>query len=132
MFFISAPSRAPDFVIAQTSNSTSLVVKWSHLPKEYFQGKPIGYYIAYYPADLESDTNFMNVNFALNYTVLSNLTAYTIYVINVSAVSSGGKGPAKTTWVRTQAEGKIQVETIEFLLPYNISSDTYNNQKTLF
>ena len=74
----------------------------------------------------------MNVNFALNYTVLSNLTAYTIYVINVAAVSSGGKGPAKTTWVRTQAEGKIQVETIEFLLPYNISSDTYNNQKTLF
>lgn len=94
-------------VIAQTANSTSLVVKWTHLPKEHFRGLPIGYHIAFLPACLESDIKFMNVNLASNSSILSNLTAYTMYVINVSAVSSGGKGPAKTTKARTQAAGTI-------------------------
>lgn len=54
----------------------------------------------------------MNVNFASNSTILSNLTAYTIYVINVSAVSPGGKGPANTARARTQAEGNKYVEIV--------------------
>ena len=49
----------------------------------------------------------MNVNLASNSSILSNLTAYTMYVINVSAVSYGGKGPAKTAKARTQAAGTI-------------------------
>lgn len=53
----------------------------------------------------------MNVNFASNSIVLANLTAHTLYVINVSAVSPGGLGPANTTTARTQAAGNIQVET---------------------
>lgn len=100
-------------MIAQTSNSTSLVVKWSHLPDEYFQGKPVGYYITYVSADLKRDINFINVDFALNHTLLSNLTAYTMYVINVSAVSPGGIGPSNTARARTQATGNIYVETVE-------------------
>ena len=56
----------------------------------------------------------MNVNFSSNSTILSNLTVYTMYVINVSAVSSGGIGPAKTASARTDAEGNIQVESVEF------------------
>ena len=94
-------------VIAQTANSTSLVVKWTHLPEEHFGGIPIGYHIAFFPAHLESNIKFMNVNLASNSSILSNLTAYTMYVINVSAVSPGGKGPAKTTKARTQAAGNI-------------------------
>lgn len=94
-------------VIARTSNSTSLVVKWSHLSKEHFRGKPVGYYITYFPADSEGDIDFVNVDLASNYTVLLNLTAYTMYVINVSAVTPGGIGPANMARARTEAEGNI-------------------------
>ena len=38
-------------------------------------------------------------------TVLANLTVYTVYVVNVSALSSGGIGPARTVKARTDARG---------------------------
>ena len=40
-----------------------------------------------------------------NTTVLINLAAFTMYVINVSAVSSGGVGPGNTTKARTNDAG---------------------------
>ena len=48
----------------------------------------------------------MSLNYATNTTILTNLTIYAMYVINVSAVSSGGIGLAKTARARTDAEGK--------------------------
>ena len=103
--FLSAPLRAPDLVTAFNSSSTSLVVKWSHLLDGDFQGKPIGYNITYYAAETVGDKNVVNVNYTTNITALSNLTVYTMYVINVSAVSSGGTGPANTVKARTGAKG---------------------------
>ena len=38
-------------------------------------------------------------------TVLANLTVYTVYGVNVSALSSGGIGPASTVKARTDARG---------------------------
>ena len=108
MFFcISAPSRAPDFVIAQTSSSISLVIKWSHLLEEHFQGQPIGYYVAYFPANFKGGIDFVNVNLESNNTTLLNLTAHTMYVINVSAVSTEGVGLANTAKARTLAAGNL-------------------------
>ena len=49
----------------------------------------------------------MNVNFESNNTILSNLTAHTMYVINVSAVSTGGVGPGNTAKARTLAAGNL-------------------------
>lgn len=85
----------------------SLVVKWSHLPEESFQGHPIGYDITYYSAGLQNDVNYVTVNYTTNITTLTNLSVYTMYVINVSARSSGGKGPANTAMARTSADGRI-------------------------
>ena len=92
---------------AYNSSSTSLVVKWSHLPEEHFQGEPIGYSITYYPDDLRRDSNFVTVSYkrTINTTTLTDLAVYTMYIINVSAVSSGGIGPANTAKARTDAEG---------------------------
>ena len=101
-----APSLVPDFVAVHNKSSTSLIAKWSQLPGEYFQGEPIGYNITYYPVDSKSDKRFVTVNYTLNSSTLSNLTVFTMYVINVSAVSSGGVGPANTVKARTRAEGK--------------------------
>ena len=104
---ISAPCRAPDLVIAYNLSSTSLVVKWRHLPENYFQGEPISYRITYIPTALENNINVFSVNYTSNTTTLTNLAVYTVYVINVSAVSSGGIGPANTVKARTGAEGKM-------------------------
>ena len=86
-------------------NSSSLLVKWSHLQKGDFYGPPIGYIITYYPVDLDGNVKLVRVNFTTSTTTLANLTVYTMYVINVSAVSSGGIGPANTIQARTGAEG---------------------------
>ena len=75
------------------------------MSKHLFYGKPIGYNIAYHPVGIEQNLNFVTVNYT-NITVLSNLTPFTVYVINVSAVSSGGVGPGNTTKALTDAAGK--------------------------
>ena len=82
------------------------MVKWSRLSKNHFQGEPISYQIVYYPANAEVERISMNAKYTTNTKTLTNLTVYTMYVINVSAVSSGGIGPAKTARARTDAEGK--------------------------
>ena len=92
-------------VIVYNSSPTSLLVQWTRLPEEDFCGQPIGYNILYYPAEVESDINFVTLNYTTNTTTLTSLTVYTMYVINVSAVSSGGIGPVKTTKAQTGAEG---------------------------
>lgn len=108
ILFLLAPFRAPTSVISHNASSTNLVVKWSHLLEEDFQGQPIGYIITYHPNDLENDLTSIKVNFTRNSTTLTNLTGYTVYVIKVSAVSSGGIGPANTVKARTDAGGKKQ------------------------
>ena len=55
---------------------------------------------------MENDLKFVNVNYTTNTTTFTDLAVYTMYVINVSAVSSGGVGPAKMVITRTDSEGK--------------------------
>ena len=80
-------------------------MEWSQLPEIYFQGRPIGYDITYYPVYSEREINRLNTHFGMNTITLTNLSVYTLYVINVSAMSSGGIGPANTAVGRTDAEG---------------------------
>ena len=75
------------------------------MPKQYFQGNRIGYNIRYYPVDLKRNTISFIVNYTKNTAALKNLTIYTMYIINVSAVSSGGVGPGNMTITQTEAEG---------------------------
>ena len=67
----------------------------------------MGYKIVYHPVNAESGRKSQNVNFTTNNTTLTNLTVYTMYVINVSAVSSRGIGPANTAKARTDAAGRV-------------------------
>ena len=100
----SAPARAPNIIIAYNSSSTSLVVKWSHLSKRYFNGEVLGYKVKYQPFGLESNISSVTVNYE-NITELTNLSAFTMYVVTVSAVSSGGVGPWNTNKARTDDAG---------------------------
>jgi len=74
--------------------------------KQYYQGKPTGYHITYYTFDYKGDFKFVSVNYTTNMTNLTDLAVDALYVVNVSAVSSGGVGPAKMVISRTDAEGK--------------------------
>ena len=77
-------------------------MKWSHLHKQYFQGIPVGYKIDFYPVDLGSrDSNSVSVKYSTNTTTLTGLTVDTMYIVQVSAVSSGGVGPSKKTLAET-------------------------------
>ena len=73
-----------------------------------FQGKPIGYKITFHTVESGIDVSHVSVNYTINSTTLTNLTAYTMYVIRVSAVSSGGIGPANTVEARTDSEGTAE------------------------
>ena len=101
----SVPSRPPKLVTAYSISSTSLVVKWSHVPRKNFVGKPIGYRI-YYNSYMDDNFQFVSVNYTINAITLTNLDFYTEYFIAVAAVSSGGVGPAETTTVTT-GESKL-------------------------
>lgn len=64
-------------------------------------------YVTYFPANFKGGVDFVNVNLESNNTTLSNLTAHTMDVINVSAVSTEGVGLANTAKARTLAAGNL-------------------------
>ena len=66
------------------------------MSRKHFNGKPLGYKVTYHPAGLEQNSSFVTLNYK-NTTELANLTTFTEYIIYVSAVSSGGVGPATST-----------------------------------
>ena len=79
------------------------------MPKQYFNGKPIGYKISYCPVGLERNLSFMTVNYTTNFTELTNLIVFTEYVVTVSAVSSGGLGPWLSTTAQTDVDGRFKM-----------------------
>ena len=78
-------------------------MKWNQIHNRYFQGRPIGYKIVFYPVDLKGRDyiDSVSVNYLTNATTLSGLAVDTMYTVQVSAVSSGGVGPAKETLAET-------------------------------
>lgn len=71
---------------------------------KHFNGKVLGYKVTYHPVGLEQNSSFVTVNYA-NTTELTDLVAFTVYVINVSAVSSGGVGPGNYAVSQTDDTG---------------------------
>ena len=83
---------------------------------KHFNGKVLGYKVIYHPVGLEQNLSFVTVNYT-NTTELTNLVAFTVYVINVSAVSSGGVGPGNYAVSQTDDTGKNI--TITYVRPAN-------------
>ena len=71
----------------------------------------MGYKVTYYPDGLESVINLVAVNLT-NTTELTNLSAFTMYVINISAMSSGGVGPWNTIKARTDDAGTKETDRL--------------------
>ena len=103
----SGRSLAPDWVTAYNTSSTSLVVKWSHVPRQFVRGKPIEYNIVY-ASFKDSDVQVVRVNYTTNTINLTNLYVYARYAIAVSVVSSGGEGYIKATFAST-GENRLSI-----------------------
>ena len=93
-----------------------------------FNGQYIGYQITYFAVDSESQFHLATVNYTKNFTELTNLTAFTEYVVTVSAVSSGGVGPKALTIARTDEAGKIDCLSISCLV-MNVNNRTYESAR---
>ena len=85
------------------------------MSKQYFNGKPIGYKISFYPVGLERNFSFVIVNYTTNSIELTNLTVFTEYVINVSAVSSGAMGPGTSIRARTDVDGRFKMPKMRIM-----------------
>lgn len=96
----SVPSRPPDWVTAYNTSSTSLVVKWTHVPKYHFGKNPVGYNI-YYISDLDEHFQSVSVNYTTSTITLTNLHVYTQYYVGVVAENSVGEGHAQTAFAST-------------------------------
>ena len=95
------------------------------MPRQYLQGKPIGYNIVYYPVNLESNFHVLNVSYTTNTTNLTELDVYTLYAINVSAVSSGGVGPAKSSLALT---GSNTMLLLYCLVTYSSNEELFRSR----
>ena len=95
-----------------------------------FQGEPFGYLIIYHPAGLETRLAFFTVDFPSNIATMNDLGVYTMYVIKVSAVSSGGLGPANIVKARTDAAGKENLRKISFTKRKRYFPHQYINSRT--
>ena len=89
-------------VTVYNTSSTSLAVKWSHVHKQYFRGRPVGYKVVFYPVVLGNRYfKSVSVKYSTDTTTLTGLSVHTMYIVEVSAVSSGGVGPVKKTLAET-------------------------------
>ena len=111
---LSAPSVAPDSVLADSYSPSTLEIEWAGIPEKSFNGRPLGYNISYFPDGLESDLSFATIAYDFQsyyYHFLSGLAFNTTYVIRVSAVSGGGIGPGVDTIVTT---GKVMHQSVPY------------------
>ena len=86
------------------------------MSEDDFNGQRIGYQITYVTVNSKSDFHLATVNYTMNFTELTNLTAFTEYVVTVSAVSSGGVGPKALIIARTDEAGKFFCLSISCLI----------------
>ena len=81
------------------------------MSQQYFNGELIGYKISFSISSLQDSWNSETVGFQVDTIELRNLSAYTEYAVRVSAVSSGGVGPAIQTFATTDQEGERHLFT---------------------
>ncbi|XP_028829120.1 protein sidekick-1 isoform X2 [Denticeps clupeoides] len=89
-----APSVAPQSVEVNIVSSSQLDVLWEPPPLETQNGNIQGYKIYYWEKDKQNETEKVKVLFVPDTSVrLKNLTAYTSYLIKLSAFNAAGDGP---------------------------------------
>ena len=95
-----APTGAPDELISSSVESRSLTVQWGTVPCPNQRGPITGYRLRY-----SNGTSIVNTTDLTH--MLTGLTPFTSYSVQVAAVNAGGTGPYST------ASTALTVETLQ-------------------
>lgn len=114
----SVPSFGPLNVEANATSSTTIVVKWSDVPKEHQNGQIEGFKV-FYGANLRTSFQYKLISSNTTFTTtLTELKKFVVYHIQVLAFTRLGDGVLSTPPVRVQTfeDGKFQnLEVIKVL-----------------
>nr|XP_018916966.1 PREDICTED: Down syndrome cell adhesion molecule-like protein Dscam2 isoform X2 [Bemisia tabaci] len=117
-----APSSAPTGVIAESIDSTSILVKWKPAAEDLAHNNIAGYLIEY--GDTKDDwaqTRTVRGRKRFEY-ILHQLKEFTSYKITVKAFNSVGQGPASAPTISTTLEG------VPHLPPKNVRCASVSSQ----
>ena len=78
--------------MAQTINSTAILIEWGEVPEDQRNGEIISYEIWIIPAQFQEPT-FMNVSSPTQMAVIGNLEEFVNYTFAIRAYTAAGPGP---------------------------------------
>lgn len=116
IFLCSVPGAPPETVEGHNTSSTRIKVKWGEVPTDKRHGNIVNYTVIYKLSEGDPEMKKV-VDSPTRETVLTNLTRYTAYGIQVLAATVKGDGPrSKTIIVWTDEDGKYKEKNIKSLL----------------
>ena len=95
-------------IIVQTTDSTSLSVRWNPVPLGFENGVIIGYKVFYVDQANSAVKLYKNVSSSKLSVELTGLLVYTDYCIQLLAITRKGDGPLSDCIVAKTAEGGMQ------------------------
>ena len=114
------PGAAPQPVEGHNTSSTSILVTWGEVPADKQHGKILEYTVIYKKSERDDETKkpvvTPSAEFNSRQIMLTGLTEYTSYSIQVLAVTVKGDGPRSepiTVW--TDQDSKYKEKSIQFL-----------------
>ncbi|XP_048766735.2 proto-oncogene tyrosine-protein kinase ROS-like isoform X2 [Ostrea edulis] len=127
-----APSVAPQ--ISDVSSPTPTVISVTWKPPMYTNGQLLGYYLTLTPLSPQSKDKKLTIR-----EVAPDITQWTfrqlkpgqVYLVNVSATNSVGKGPAGSVNITTPGPGNLSTEDMPFLILAQDNKVVKQNMKLL-
>ena len=112
------PGAAPQPVEGHNTSSTSILVTWGEVPADKQHGKILEYTVIYKKSKRDDETKVVTPSdeFNTRQIMLTRLTEYTSYSIQVLAATVKGDGPRSepiTVW--TDQDSKYKEKSIQFL-----------------
>ena len=98
------PSNPPQSINAVANSPSTIIVAWTNLPQEQWNGQPIGALIKY--TDGIGHEGNKTVSFPTISIVLQNLVPATTYVLDVCALTTPGAGPCQRVQATTTPSRK--------------------------
>ena len=98
------PSNPPQSINAVANSPSTIIVEWTNLPQEQWNGQPIGTLIKY--TDGKGHERNKTVSFPSISIVLQDLVPVTTYVLDVCALTAPGAGPCQRVQATTTPSRK--------------------------
>ena len=112
-YLLTVPRISPKSIEATPNSPFSVIVAWSNLLQNEWNGKPIGYEVRY--NDLNGNFGNETVLFPVSSSTLQGLIPLTTYIIEVCAYTKEGTGPCQKVDATTLPSGKFIVKCIQSL-----------------